>query len=80
MGSRADDRVIRGPQVPVGADDEGTKYGAAGRVLSPLSIVPIACSTLCRYLMSIFLLDRSSRLISEDRKIVPQYSSPEFCW
>jgi len=28
----------------------------------------------------IFVLARASVLMSCERKIVPQYSSPEFCW
>ncbi len=58
----------------------GMKNGAAGRVLSPLSMVPIVCSMPCRYLTSIVLLALTSWLMSCERKIVPQYSSPWFCW
>ena len=69
----SDEQVIRG-------DDVRMKYGAAGLVLSSLSIVPMTCSIPSRYEMSILLLFCRSWAIVNDRKIVPQYSSPEFCW
>jgi hypothetical protein len=45
-----------------------------------LSIVPIACSIPSRYRTLMCVLAAASLLISDDRKIVPQYSSPPFCW
>ena len=56
------------------------KNRAAGRVLSPLSMVPMECSMPSRYLTLIDVLALASWLMSCERKIVPQYSSPEFCW